>query len=94
MRGRIGGMDEPQFSLADMLRCVGLLAVAFGLMMFCGQYHYSYPATGILLLLVPPCIGAGMGALYQRMISGMLWGLLAVIPLLVVLLPWLQAARE
>lgn len=69
-------------------------ATLCGLIAIGTQCHYSYPDTGFLLFLVPPCIGAGMGALYQRMVAGMLWGLVAIILLLFLALPWLQVARE
>lgn len=79
-----------------MFWCIGLLSVAFGLIFVWDQYHYTIPATNLLLFLLPPCLGAGLGALTRQKRAGLFWGLLAsaVFLFLCFLFPGVPEARE
>lgn len=84
----------PRFALQDFLWSAILISAAFYCAAVAAEHRYTGYVT--LIILVPPLLGAGLGALYERKLYGMLWGLLGALLFAVLLLlyPALSPALE
>lgn len=69
----------PRFSVKDAILATSL--IAFGLSLFywlgiAGPQPLPFLLVLVLVLCIGPLIGAGIGAIFHRIVAGAVWGLI------------------